>query len=53
MSRVKAFSENTEVEALPEETNDPPENWPLSGLVEFKDVSAAYSYVFTSSHVTA
>jgi ATP-binding cassette subfamily C (CFTR/MRP) protein 1 len=49
VSRVKAFSEKTEVEALPEETNDPPENWPLRGLVEFKDVSAAYKYVFTSS----
>jgi ATP-binding cassette subfamily C (CFTR/MRP) protein 1 len=49
VSRVKAFSEKTEVEALPEETNEPPENWPLRGPVEFKDISAAYKYVFISS----
>jgi len=47
VSRVKSFSTGTGVEALPNEVTPPPENWPLSGRIEFKNVSASYKSVFT------
>jgi len=42
VSRVKSFSQETDVEALPNESTPPPENWPLSGRIEFRNVSASY-----------
>lgn len=42
VSRVKTFSTDTQSEALPAEIVIPPENWPVRGLIEFKDVSASY-----------
>ena len=42
VSRVKAFSTETESEALPSEIVVPPENWPSKGLIEFRNVSASY-----------
>jgi ATP-binding cassette, subfamily C (CFTR/MRP), member 1 len=42
ISRVKAFSADTQSEALPAEIVVPPKNWPVRGLMEFRDVSASY-----------
>lgn len=42
VSRVKAFSAETEPEALPAEVVVPPESWPVRGLIEFKNVTASY-----------
>lgn len=42
VSRVKAFATGTESEALPTEIIVPPENWPASGTLEFRGVSASY-----------
>lgn len=48
VSRIKTFSETTEVEHLPGENTPPPDNWPKNGQIEFRKVSAAYGLVLSS-----
>jgi len=43
VSRVKTFSEAIEPEALSAEITTPPELWPMTGHIEFKNVSASYT----------
>jgi ATP-binding cassette, subfamily C (CFTR/MRP), member 1 len=42
VSRVKIFGENTESEHLHGEVNQPPEDWPLNGRIEFRSIVASY-----------
>lgn len=42
VNRLKAFSANTEVENLPEETVIPPESWPEKGKIDIRGASASY-----------
>ena len=42
IGRLKAFNENVKPEDLDEEDIIPPEQWPQSGVVEMKGVSASY-----------
>ncbi|KAH7407958.1 ABC multidrug transporter [Cadophora sp. MPI-SDFR-AT-0126] len=42
VSRVKSFTRDTEKENLPNERALPPPDWPASGTIEFKNVSAGY-----------
>lgn len=42
ISRIKTFSEATEVEHLPRERTPPPEQWPRNGQIEYHGVSASY-----------
>lgn len=45
ISRLKGFEEGTVSENKPEETSIPNEEWPQSGVIEFKHVSASYGQV--------
>ena len=45
VARVKVFTEDVVREGLPEESNLPPQDWPLQGNIAFKNVSAAYRLV--------
>lgn len=42
VSRLNAFSRDVRSEELPEETEEPPEDWPPRGAIEIKNVSATY-----------
>jgi len=42
VARVKSFSNGTKAEALPSERTPPPENWPVLGSIEFRNLSASY-----------
>ncbi|KAI1461835.1 ABC transporter [Annulohypoxylon moriforme] len=43
IARIKNLEEEVPPEDQPSETSVPPETWPLSGAVEFRDVTAAYN----------
>jgi hypothetical protein len=45
VSRVKTFTTEIRPENLSSETFVPPENWPMRGQIEFRNVSASYKYV--------
>jgi ATP-binding cassette subfamily C (CFTR/MRP) protein 1 len=45
VSRIKAFSADTPSENLPAEMVVPPENWPMRGFIEIRNVSASYKYI--------
>jgi ATP-binding cassette subfamily C (CFTR/MRP) protein 1 len=45
IARLKGFQEGTKSEDKPEETFIPDGDWPRTGAVEFKNVSASYGYV--------
>jgi ATP-binding cassette subfamily C (CFTR/MRP) protein 1 len=42
IARIKSFTTGTEVENLTFETQTPPADWPQSGAIEFKDITAEY-----------
>jgi len=42
IARIKSFTATAEVENLPKEMDMPPPQWPASGAIEFKNVSAEY-----------
>lgn len=42
VARIKMFSAQTKVESLPQETLDPPPEWPSSGRIQITNVSASY-----------
>lgn len=42
IARLKTFNENVKPEDRDEEDIVPPEEWPQSGVIELKDVSASY-----------
>ena len=42
ITRIKNFSENTSPEDQPGEKSSPPIDWPSSGAIEFRSVSASY-----------
>ncbi|KAI0113784.1 multidrug resistance-like protein [Nemania sp. FL0031] len=42
VARIKNFSEETPDEKLPSENQQPPQNWPAQGHIEFRDVSSSY-----------
>jgi ATP-binding cassette subfamily C (CFTR/MRP) protein 1 len=42
ISRIMTFSEQTPTENLPTESEAPPDNWPQSGTIEIRGISAAY-----------
>lgn len=43
IARLKWFIKNTPNENKPDESNEPPYDWPSKGGVEFRNVSASYS----------
>ena len=45
IARVKAFEEQTAMEAKPGEDIEPPNDWPTQGKVEIRYASASYEYV--------
>lgn len=45
IARLKWFRENTPDENRSEEKEDPPSAWPIKGLIELNDVTAAYRSV--------
>jgi len=44
ISRIKEFSEETPCEMLEGENMQPEADWPLHGALDFKGVTATYSY---------
>jgi ATP-binding cassette subfamily C (CFTR/MRP) protein 1 len=42
VTRVKTFTEGMDSEHLPGETDLPPDNWPVQGIIEYKGLSAYY-----------
>jgi hypothetical protein len=44
IARLRNFEANTKVEAQEGEDTEPPIDWPSKGLVEIKNVTAAYKY---------
>lgn len=42
VARVRDFEMSTEEEARPGEDSVPPKEWPASGKVDFKNVTASY-----------
>ncbi|PMD29625.1 hypothetical protein L207DRAFT_615485 [Hyaloscypha variabilis F] len=42
IARIRSFTTGTEVENLTFETQIPPADWPRSGAIEFKDITAEY-----------
>jgi ATP-binding cassette subfamily C (CFTR/MRP) protein 1 len=48
IARLKGFEQGTEPEDKEEESYIPSEDWPKRGDIEFKNVTAAYGYVFSS-----
>lgn len=45
VSRIKSFSENVVPETAESENQIPPEEWPSSGHIELRNVSASYKYI--------
>lgn len=43
IARLKTFTEHTANENLPGENHPVPDNWPVHGAVEFRNVSASYT----------
>ncbi|KAJ8107918.1 hypothetical protein ONZ43_g6583 [Nemania bipapillata] len=42
VARIKNFSEETPNEKLPGENQQPPQNWPAHGHIDFRDISSSY-----------
>lgn len=45
IARLKVLEKTTPLEGGSNWSIEPPENWPSSGQIEFKDITAAYQYV--------
>lgn len=48
VTRIKEFTENAPVEIQPDEIVQPELAWPAQGILQFKNVSVQYEYVYTS-----
>jgi ATP-binding cassette subfamily C (CFTR/MRP) protein 1 len=52
VSRVRKFEQETPLEDLPTESDVPPSQWPQSGKVEFRNVSASYGSKLVLDRIT-
>ena len=49
IARLKGFEEGTESENKEHESLIPSDDWPSSGAIEFKEISASYKWVILSN----